>query len=87
MTHFLPEADGRVLLSICEEFFVPDSADSAPDADRKLLEKARKLAIKTEFIELRGEFYKWWSDVSNSGMSSAELKADSRPIRGRMLVE
>jgi hypothetical protein len=29
-----------------------------------------------DFIEMRGEFYKWWSDVSKSGMSIAEAKAD-----------
>jgi hypothetical protein len=40
------------------------------------LAKAIGLATKTEFIELRGEFYKWWSDVSEGGISADEAKAD-----------
>ena len=58
------------------EFFIPDSAEVGVDEDRRLLEKALVLARKSEFIELREEFYKWWSDVSKSGMSTAEAKAD-----------
>jgi len=58
------------------EFFIPDSAESGEDADRKLLEQAKKLAIRSDFVELRGEFYKWWSDVSDSGMSAEELRMD-----------
>ncbi len=58
------------------EFFIPDSADSGVDEDRRLLAKAVRLATMTDFIESRGEFYKWWSDVLKSGISSAEAKAD-----------
>jgi nucleotide-binding universal stress UspA family protein len=58
------------------EFFIPDSAEPGLDEDRRLLEKARTLAIKPDYIELRGEFYKWWSDVSDSGMSAEELRTD-----------
>jgi hypothetical protein len=58
------------------EFFLPDSAESGEDEDRRLLEKAKNLAIRSDFVELRGEFYKWWSDVSDSGMSAEELRTD-----------
>ena len=52
------------------EFFIPGSADFGEDEDRRLLAKAVGLAKKTDFIELREEFYKWWSDVSDGGIPS-----------------
>jgi hypothetical protein len=58
------------------EFFIPDSADFGVDEDRRLLEKAMRLATKEHFIRWREEFYGWWSDASKSGMTSAEAKAD-----------
>jgi hypothetical protein len=58
------------------KFFVPDSAERGEDEDRKLLEKTLKLARTTEFAEMRGNFYLWWSDVVESGLSAAEAKAD-----------
>lgn len=39
------------------------------DEDRRLLAKAIKLAEKSEFVEMREDFYQWWSDVSASGIS------------------
>jgi hypothetical protein len=58
------------------QFFVPESGDCGEDEDRRLLAKAIKLARKTEFVEMRGDFYMWWSDVVKSGMATAEAKAD-----------
>jgi hypothetical protein len=46
------------------------------EEDRRLLAKAMHLATKKDFVKLREEFYKWWSDVSESGISAAEAKAD-----------
>ena len=57
-------------------FFVPEASESGLDADRRLLEKAMKLANKTEFLELREYFYGWWSDFAESGMTSAEGRED-----------
>jgi hypothetical protein len=57
-------------------FFVPESADSGLDADRRLLEKAMILANKSEFLELREFFYGWWSDFAGSGMTVAEGRQD-----------
>jgi hypothetical protein len=58
------------------QFFVPDSADFGEDEDRRLLAKAMKLATNTDFVEIREDFYKWWSDVAAGGMSAAEAKDD-----------
>jgi hypothetical protein len=58
------------------QFFVPTSADESDAEDRRLLEKAVRLAKTTEFLEMREEFYKWWSDVVESGMSAEDAKAD-----------
>ncbi len=58
------------------EFFIPDSTEFGADEDRRLLEKAVGLATVPEFIESRGEFYKWWSDVSKGAISLAEAKTD-----------
>jgi len=60
------------------QFFVPDSADRGEEEDRRLLERAIKLATKTEFIEMRGNFYQWWSDVVAAGVSATEAKEDMR---------
>ncbi|HSZ60623.1 MAG TPA: hypothetical protein VK828_02425 [Terriglobales bacterium] len=58
------------------QFFVPDSADVGEDEDRRVLAKAIKLASKNEFVEMRENFYQWWSDVAASGMSASEAKHD-----------
>jgi len=58
------------------EFFIPDSVDFGVDEDRRLLEKAMRLATMPDFIESREEFYKWWTDVLETGMSAEEAKAD-----------
>jgi hypothetical protein len=60
------------------EFFIPDSEVFGVEEDRRLLEKALRLATKPDFVEMRGEFYKWWSDVVAGGISSAEAKADMK---------
>lgn len=57
-------------------FFVPESADTGLDADRRLLEKAMNLANKPEFLELREYFYGWWTDFDASGMTAAEGRED-----------
>jgi hypothetical protein len=57
-------------------FFVPESDDKNPSEDRRLLEKALKLARKKEFIEMREDFYGWWSDVVSGGLSAAEVRDD-----------
>jgi len=51
------------------KFFVPDGAELGEDEDRRLLEKAIKLAAKTEFVERREDFYKWWADVVEGEIS------------------
>ena len=58
------------------QFFVPNSPDLGKDEDRRLLEKAMTLATKTAFVEMREDFYSWWSDVAASGISAAEAKTD-----------
>ena len=60
------------------QFFVPDSSDVGEREDRRLLEKAIKLAMKTEFIEMRQDFYSWWSDVVASDITAAEARADMK---------
>lgn len=57
-------------------FFVPDSTVFSEDEDRRLLQKAMTLATKTAFIEMRGDFYQWWSDVISGELSAAEAKRD-----------
>ena len=57
-------------------FFIPDSTETSEYEDFKLLDAAMKLARKDEFVEMRGEFYKWWSDFAASGMSAEEGRAD-----------
>ncbi len=44
--------------------------------DRRLLEKAIKLAKTREFIEMRENFYGWWSDVVTNKMPAAGAKED-----------
>lgn len=60
------------------EFFIPDSVDFGVDEDRRLLAKSVDLAIKPDFVELRGEFYKWWTDVSTGGISLEDAKTDMK---------
>ena len=49
----------------------------------RLPEKAMKLAKKTDFIEMRQDFYGWWSDVIAGTISVAEARADmERRISG-----
>jgi len=57
-------------------FFVPYSAEQGEDEDRRLLAKAVKLARRTDYIELRGEFYKWIADMSAAGIPPAAARAD-----------
>lgn len=58
------------------EFFVPEDAEAGEVADLKLLRKAKRLAETAEFTELRAHFYGWWDDVTNAGLSVAEVRAD-----------
>jgi hypothetical protein len=58
------------------KFFLPESEKSGEDEDRRLLEQAIKLATRVDFIEMREDFYKWWSDVAGSGMSATEVRHD-----------
>jgi hypothetical protein len=58
------------------KFFVPDTEDKGEYGDRKLLEKAVKLATKTEFIEMRQNFYGWWSDVCSNRLAPEDAKED-----------
>ena len=51
------------------------TADGETD-DRKLLQSAVKLARKTEFIEMRGDFYKWLSDMFAAKVSPEDARAD-----------
>jgi hypothetical protein len=55
---------------------IPDSPDLSEAEDRRLLEKAMSLATKTAYVEMREDFYNWWSDVAASGISGAEAKTD-----------
>src|SRR5258707_484055 len=57
-------------------FFLPESAEKGEKEDLKLLQMAIKLAQRPDFMELRGEFYKWLSDISLAGIPPAEAKAD-----------
>ena len=57
-------------------FFVPASADRGKREDLHLLEKAIRLARRADYIELRGEFYKWLSDISEGGVPPAEARSD-----------
>jgi hypothetical protein len=57
-------------------FFVPESAAKGEAEDLKLLKIAVGLAQRTEFIELRGEFYNWLSDISQGRIPPAEARAD-----------
>ena len=56
------------------EFFVPESADIGFDADRRLLDKAIKLARKTEFIERRDDFYGLWQDIREGRLDRDDAK-------------
>jgi hypothetical protein len=58
------------------QFFVPDSADFGEVEDRRLLEKAMKLARTSEFIEMRENFYGWWSDIVANNLPAAEARND-----------
>jgi len=58
------------------KFFVPEDAEKGEAADRKLLAKAMKLARKTEFIEMRSDFYDWWGDVIANGLPEEDARAD-----------
>jgi hypothetical protein len=59
--------------------------------DRKLLEKAIKLATKSDFIEMREDFYGWWSDgIANKiPAAEAEVEADmaKRIIEYQKLIQ
>jgi hypothetical protein len=57
------------------QFFVPESAKAGPDEDRRLLDKAMKLAGKAEFIEQRRDFYTLWEDIKNARYSPEDAKA------------
>jgi len=57
-------------------FFVPASANGGEAEDLKLLEKAIRLAKRADYIELRGEFYKWLSDISEGLVPPPEARAD-----------
>jgi hypothetical protein len=57
-------------------FFVPASAERGEKEDLHLLEKAINLSRRADYIELRGEFYKWLSDISAGGVPPAEAKED-----------
>jgi hypothetical protein len=35
------------------------------------------LATKPEFVEMREDFYQWWSDVAASGMSASDARVGS----------
>jgi hypothetical protein len=58
------------------KFFIPSSADFGEDEDRRLLAKAIKLAKKAEFVEMREDFYQWWSDVAAGSMSPSDARDD-----------
>ncbi len=57
-------------------FLVPVSEARGEDVDRRLLAKAAKLAGRADYIEMRGEFYKWLSDVSEANLAPVEAQAD-----------
>ncbi len=58
------------------DFFIPQSAERGETEDLKLLEAAVDLARRADYIELRGDFYSWLSDVSRGGIPLAEAKFD-----------
>ncbi|MBB2701481.1 UNVERIFIED_ORG: hypothetical protein GGI66_006202 [Rhizobium esperanzae] len=58
------------------QFFVPASDKYSEKEDRNLLERAIRLARTNEFLEMREEFYIWWGDVVDSGMSAEEIRGD-----------
>jgi hypothetical protein len=58
------------------DFFVPESAEPGEEEDLRLLETSIKLARRSDFIEIRGEFYKWLSDISAGGIPPAEARVD-----------
>lgn len=57
------------------QFFVPESADTSPDEDRRLLDKAMGLARKPEFVERRRDFYLLWEDIRNARYSPEDAKS------------
>jgi hypothetical protein len=75
-----PSADRRRMLPPTAlfgwDFFVPESAEKGLAEDRRLLKRAKELASRADFIELRGAFYDWLSLVSDAGFSIAEAQAD-----------
>lgn len=55
-------------------FFVPESSDSGPDSDRRLLDKAMKLANDANFIANRELFYACWNGLRKGEVSLDEAR-------------
>lgn len=57
------------------QFFVPESAETGFDEDRRLLDKAMALARKPEFVERRRDFYALWEGIRSAQLSPQDAKS------------